>query len=372
MPFDSNDTIKHLLSLQERLGITRIADLTRLDRLGIHVISCIRPRAKHLSLSQGKGLNREQAIISAMMEAVEIYHFENPPRSDFSGSYQSLQSNHHLLSPSCAERSDFDGADLETVHFDWIKATNLLNQETVYLPQVLSKLDSSIPQPHDAFFRVSTNGLAAGMTMDHAICHSLCEIIERDSLSIWQKIDHQEKSKTLLDQSSINIPALDPFFQQAAHEHIEIQLWEITSPLGLPAFHCTVLDASLGGLGISSGTGAHYDKTEALLRAVTEAAQDRLTLITGNRDDLLPLYYQQQKTLPNDFAAHKGKKDFKDCRSLLPANTPKEEVINTLLERISHTCDQVLMVDHSKSDIGIPAVHILIPGMQMSVWETES
>ena len=59
-------------------GITRCADVTGLDRIGIPVCCAIRPRNRSLQVSNGKGLRLVDAQVSALMEAIELFHAENP------------------------------------------------------------------------------------------------------------------------------------------------------------------------------------------------------------------------------------------------------------------------------------------------------
>lgn len=56
-----------------RFQITRLADITDLDCLGVPVFLAVRPNAKGLSVAQGKGLTRVAAKASAMMESIECY-----------------------------------------------------------------------------------------------------------------------------------------------------------------------------------------------------------------------------------------------------------------------------------------------------------
>src|SRR3989442_3209074 len=51
-------------------GITRLAHVTGLDRIGIPVWLCIRPNARCLSGSQGKRLDDDLARVSAVPEVV--------------------------------------------------------------------------------------------------------------------------------------------------------------------------------------------------------------------------------------------------------------------------------------------------------------
>jgi ribosomal protein S12 methylthiotransferase accessory factor len=60
------------------LGVTRVGEITGLDRIGIPVWFAVRPNARTLSVSQGKGLSDAAARASAVMEAVELAHAEEP------------------------------------------------------------------------------------------------------------------------------------------------------------------------------------------------------------------------------------------------------------------------------------------------------
>src|SRR5215471_21083408 len=73
------DAAAFLRTLQPKLaavGITRLADVTGLDRVGLPVVLAVRPLGRSLAVSQGKGLTREQAAVSAILEAMELHHAE--------------------------------------------------------------------------------------------------------------------------------------------------------------------------------------------------------------------------------------------------------------------------------------------------------
>src|SRR6478609_9891201 len=57
-------------------GITRVADLTGLDCIGLPVWTAIRPASRTLSTSQGKGATSLLAKLSAVMEGIELWHIE--------------------------------------------------------------------------------------------------------------------------------------------------------------------------------------------------------------------------------------------------------------------------------------------------------
>src|SRR5208282_3179889 len=79
---------------------------------------------------------------------------------------------------------------------------------------------------------------------------------------------------------------------------IAVRVWNLTSDIGIAAFLCHVAEksATYPGLRRFAGAGCHPDRTIALARALTEAAQIRLTYIAGIRDDLLPSEYEELPT----------------------------------------------------------------------------
>ena len=75
---------------------------------------------------------------------------------------------------------------------------------------------------------------------------------------------------------------------QAERAGLEVQLQNLTSGTGIATIGCTIAEPQ--GLPIvmnaHSGCGTHPDARIALTRALTEAAQTRLTCIQGGREDL--------------------------------------------------------------------------------------
>jgi len=55
------------------MGITRVANVTGLDHVGIPVVMACRPNARGLAVSQGKGLTLDAAKASAVMESIIFF-----------------------------------------------------------------------------------------------------------------------------------------------------------------------------------------------------------------------------------------------------------------------------------------------------------
>ncbi len=362
-------TLEKLSKKLPEIGITRVANITGLDYLGIAVTTCIRPLAKHLSVSQGKGLTPQLAEISAIMEAVETFHMENSAPPEFYGAYSGLSLKYPVLNPYLFNQGHFNVQRLGHLELGWVSAVNLINNELCYVPHILTCLDSTQSRPEYSFFSVSTNGLAAGNSKAEAICHALYELIERDALCHWQSLSPEEKKETQVDLSSVNDAnaSLILKFQQGG---LGLKIWDITSCLSIPAFHCALYDLNLfRNLGLFTGTGAHLSKEVALSRALTEAAQSRLTLISGNRDDIFPEYYRRQQKLQQQLEEqwlNEGTVWYEEVKELTyqPSFHQNIQQVTAILQ--SKEYPYLLMREHTHPEINIPVIQMIIPGLKFN------
>src|SRR5262249_53998730 len=71
-----HETLARVRPHLARMGITRLGNITGLARIGIPVAMAVRPNSRSVSVSQGKGLDLPQAMVSAAMEACEGFHAE--------------------------------------------------------------------------------------------------------------------------------------------------------------------------------------------------------------------------------------------------------------------------------------------------------
>jgi ribosomal protein S12 methylthiotransferase accessory factor len=162
------------------MGITRLGNITGLDRIGIPVVTAVRPNSRSVSVSQGKGLDLTQATASALMEAIEGFHAEEVaegPRA----SYRELAAEAAVVDPLtlCSTGRPFD-ADAEIC---WLEGYDLLRQEPCWVPAELVHTDYT--QPLDGSFLAGSNGLASGNHPVEAIGSAICELVERDAVAVW-------------------------------------------------------------------------------------------------------------------------------------------------------------------------------------------
>lgn len=364
------DTLSWIKPMLPLFGITRVAHITGLDNIGIDVTTCMRPNAKHLSVAQGKGLTRELAEISAIMESIESFHAENPPPVAFSASYREMknQLNSACVVPSYFSQGFFNKKNIEDYVFNWTKGIEITSQKPIYVPHILTCIDSTIDRPEYAFMNISSNGLAAGNTKEEALCHGLYEVIERDALFHWQQISHEQRKLTALDISSINHDINAPLLVKIKKTNINVKLWHITSPVGVPTFHCAIVEKNIfRRLNVFTGTGTHLSKDIALSRAITEAAQGRLTCISGNRDDIFIDFYQEheEKSFQNN-AIEEGYLNYNKIPQLDFENSFSSNIkqIVTLLQMQGF--NEIMYVEHTKPAFGVPVVQVFVPKLMFN------
>src|SRR5262249_36875875 len=70
------ETFARIKPVLPNFGITRLANITGLDTIGIPVWTVVRPLGRSLSVSQGKGVTHELAVVSGIMESIEVFHAE--------------------------------------------------------------------------------------------------------------------------------------------------------------------------------------------------------------------------------------------------------------------------------------------------------
>ena len=368
---DPKETLDRLTPLLPAFGITRVANITGLDNINIPVYTCMRPLAKHLSVSQGKGLTKDLAKISAVMEAIEGYHLENPAPPKIHGNYLMLKETHNIIDPTQFMSGFFDWSNkIRTIDHPWIQARSLLDNQNVLIPHALTNIDSTHTRPEFNYFQISTNGIAAGNSQEEATCHALYEVIERDSFFKWSQKPKDLRDADLISLDSISNPSIIQLIDQIKKASLKIKLWDISSELKVPSFHCAIYNTDLSSpLSFFSGTGTHLNQEIAMTRAITEAVQTRTSLISGARDDIFNDYYYQQNLLLREtikMAFIDGLKPIGACPQIAYQNSFESNILQLLQIISSNGHTSILWIDHTKPEFNIPVVQVFIPTMQFS------
>ena len=365
------ETVARVKTFAAAFGITRIANLTGLDRTGIPVAMVCRPNARSSAVFNGKGVDIVAAQASALMEAAETWHAENVRLPLQFGSFADLSGGHSLVDVDGLPRTP--GTEFDSrMPILWVEGRNLMDNGAIWLPFEIVHADSRIPgAPMSGCFSMSTNGLASGNRLLEAVSHALCEIIERDATSIWHQSPHAEQDARRLDLATIDDANSLAILDLLAKAQLDVGVWDITTDLGVCAFYCMIVDRvdELGHIGV--GAACHPARGTALLRAVLEAAQVRTTYIIGSREDIEQVDYDPA-TLGRRNAEVRAlmrptgcSRDFRSAASA-ECETSEAEVA-WLFDRLrSIGLRQAVAVDLTRPEFAIPVVRMVVPGLEGS------
>ena len=146
-------------------------------------------------------------------------------------------------------------------------------------------------------------------------------------------------------------------------------MFDTTGPARIASFLACISvapDWTDGGTRLYYGMGCHPDRNIALCRALTEAAQSRLTMIIGSRDDAGRTLYA--RAAESDRAARERQRFERAVpgRSMDEVPTWSSDDLaedgRWVLSRVRDGgFDQVLAVDLTMPELGIPVVSVIIP-----------
>ena len=354
----------------EAVGITRLADVTGLDRVGVPVVLAVRPLGRSLAVSQGKGLTREQAAVSAILEAMELHHAERhrlPLRYGRDDELARLRLV--ALEPLPYRR----GADRERRRpLLWVEGRDLADGDSRWLPYELVHADYSLPQPAaSGLFAQSTSGLGAGKTPSGAIRHALLEAVERDGLAL-ALADPAPPPARLLDLEDIEDADCRAVLDRMAAAGIAVAALDATSDLAIATISCRLIERREGSAAMAhpaEGSAADPVPERALLKALLEAAQARLAFISGTRDDLGPLdYVALDAERERAFWLACADADWpRRTLALLPRGPADDDqaIIDWVRARLAGAgLDQVIVVDLGDPGLGVPVARVVVPGLE--------
>jgi ribosomal protein S12 methylthiotransferase accessory factor len=341
------------------------------------------------SLSGGKGMSDTQARAGALCEALErhsgLFQGNEPQRR---ARFKEL--GDAAIHPNdCMRFSERQYRDREAwneqrwrfnaipVPFDesaeisWTPVWSMTRREGRYLPTAYCYFRH--PVPHEAAcFTTCSNGNAAGNTLEEAILQGFFELVERDSVALWW---YSRVRRPGVDLGSFDEPYLERLRAYLREQGRELWALDLTSDLQIPTFVALSRRTDGPDEQILFGFGSHLDARTALVRAVTEMNQGLLRLQS----------YRQQELRDHDMAEDRIIADWQVNATranqpyLVPADgVPpctaadyprqcsddlKEDVLICQRRVESHGME-LLVLDQTRPDIGLPVVKVFVPGLR--------
>jgi ribosomal protein S12 methylthiotransferase accessory factor len=370
-------------NLQRQLGVTRIARVTGLDRAGVEVACAVRPRGHVLQVSNGKGESFEQAALGALLEAAELWAAETvDPTQLIWGSLEELSGR---LS------DEIWGADVlgsagrlvapqlwsPQTRIAWKLGVELFSESPVLVPaQAVLCPPSGSPPLGPALVAWTSNGMGAHPDRNAAIRHALLEAIERDQLSraLPEGWTERELSARLIDPASLSrhAPRVATWVERLTQARLTPYLFDLRPrgrvAIGLPVAGALLIDEWEGPVPLTAGYACALDPEEALLGALFEAAQSRLTDIHGAREDVAPAEREATEWLRQTC---RGARPRLDASALGQGASARglsdQESVRRILESLSKAGRrQAAIIELAPMDLGIHVAKAIVPGLAVS------
>lgn len=395
------DTLHMVEQITGKIGVTRIGNITHLDRLGIPNYSVVLPGTEdYIWVYSGKGFTMNQARTSGIMEAIERYSSlpSSYERTMVRGSYSDLSKRYNMIRPDdVCEPMSVQYSD--NMIMDYLLGFDLVSSEQILVPAALALFryapNGGAVNPYSFSH---TNGLASGNVLEEAICHALCEVVERDASSLADLrssafpfhvlkiltnkfkesgyLVNEIASNAMVDEPNL-FPMVDleggiskeagELVSRFRTANISLIIKKITSDVGIPTFNAASVEWLTQNYGyLAEGTGTHPDARIALARAITELAQTRVANIQGARDDLRKISYVGENSEDKrlwQFMNSDQKVRFSDVESHYNENILDD--IRLIVNRLKAVgLKQAIVVDLTVPWTRIPVVRAIVPGLE--------
>ncbi|MBU4536338.1 MAG: YcaO-related McrA-glycine thioamidation protein [Euryarchaeota archaeon] len=362
-----SQTIKNVEKKLKTAGVTRVTEITHLDRVGIPVYSAIRPTTQEgaVSIYAGKGATTQQAKASAMMESFERYSAEKQATDKkriVKGSYEDISNSlnpESLILPHKISLNE---------NLEWIESQDIFSEDKIMIPA------NSVFHPYECnnalnLFKSNTNGLASGNVLEEAVFHGITEVIERDAWSIFEV---RKESTTEVDCNGVDNPLIINLMGKFKKAGIEIKLMDLTADIQVTTMAAVADDTVLKDPALLTlGVGTHLDPEIAAIRAITEVAQSRATQIHGTREDTVRAVfmrkagYERMKRINKHWFGESKKIIGLDELKNKSSSSFKEDIQIATQEIKKCGMKKAFYVDLTRDEVKVPVVRVIIPGMEL-------
>lgn len=326
--------------------------------------------------SAGRGITPVQARAAALCEALERHSgFYRGTESRIEASWRELGGTAvHPNACLCISDRQFAARDawnrLDLAEhwlpepfdaerpIDWTPAWSLTGESRKWLPAAYCFYDYPWPDEH-RFCRADSNGCAAGSCLEEAILQGFFELVERDAVALWW-YNRAPRPGVRLD--GFRQPYFTALQEWLARLGREVWVLDVTTDLGIPAFVAISREVPHRPGDFLLGAGAHLDPAVAIARALTEVNQCLPGVLAGRRRRVLSddpgggaAYLLPDPRLPP-----RGSESF----AALSRPDLREEV-ELCVDRARACGLEVLVVDQTREDVGLPVARVVVPGMRL-------
>jgi ribosomal protein S12 methylthiotransferase accessory factor len=376
-------TSSFLDRLARGLGVTRVARVTGLDRAGVEVAAAVRPGGYVLQVCNGKGLDFQAASAGALLETAELWAAENVPLERLVwGSMDGLEARGRAVW-GAEELGTRGGVVISRLwsremRYAWCEATELQSGKPVLVPaQGVYCPPSGAPALGPVSVQWTSNGSGAHPERAWALLHALLEATERDQLArILPDGWSEEVLRTRmlrpggLEQGAPRTAALSRALEERG---FAVHLFDLTpeertrGAADLPVGGALLVDREEGPVPLAAGYACGLGKDQALLGALLEAAQSRLTDIHGAREDVAAGDREATLALAAACAQLRPRRAVESMPDVSGEVSSPEEAVREVLVRLGEAgFRRAAAVELEAPLPGLHVVRVVVPGLRVS------
>lgn len=363
-------TLSRITPLLPLAGVTRLADITGLDRIGIPVTLAIRPNSRTVVGSTGKGSTLLAAKVSGAMEAIEMHHAEYAAPPTFSATVAGLEQQVATVVDVARLPLVKNQSIRRDQHLEWCEGLEWRSDSVRAVPFSCVHLrpPTEPGRLSGSPFQRSSNGLASGNIPDEAVLAGLYEVIERDAYSLARSVPgFWNHTATMVNLPALQFPEVDALLDRCRDAGTGVIVQDITSDIGVPAFAARIFDIREPEHGFGVGYGCHLQTEVAIVRSITEAAQGRAVVqVAGSRDDITQYERWTMRLFGNEVQAlvamSEQARHIPTMGTAQASFTADFDTVADLLARRS--MPEVVVVDLTTPDFGVPVVRVIVPGLE--------
>lgn len=379
-PVSADEAWRRIGPFLERTGVTRVSDITQLDRIGIPVFNVLRPSIGSYTAAHGKGFTATAARLSAAGESLERWYGTSADIPFFRSTWNELTRSYPMIPPERLTPTphSFFHKDLE---IPWTMGWDIVSQEEIPVPLELVRLSPGgsdrelLDLSQGLLFQCSSNGLSCGIHLLEAISQALLEVIERDSITCCTMAARAKGLAAPVFRTarseSIPFPKVQDLLARIRSAGVEAILADNGTDVGVPTWNCFLFDLKepVSVAGCTHGMGSSLDHETAMIRAVTEAVQARCVFLSGVRD-IVP-----SKDFDRSFSSDSGlafqamwdaSGEATDLSDLKDTRFPTfEEDVHECVRRLGVAgLDRVIVFRLSGEEDSVQAVKVFVPGAE--------
>lgn len=225
----------------------------------------------------GKGEDVGGSFMSSIGETVERYCLCFPPDEEdlVRATYDEVAERGRVVDYDYLDIADGEIVGEQLAPFDrdteiyWTQGRDLLTDELVYVPAELVWIEAGPLTETESRFLGTSNGAAAGQTLEDAVLSAIYELVERDAfMRTWARQETPEKIE--IDR----FPEIAEFVsERIENEYLTAHLLDYDSPLDVPAVGAVVTNDRGERPGFLIGGAAAADPVEAMRHGLVETIQ---------------------------------------------------------------------------------------------------